>query len=127
MSSLRFEKDEVVARRGMVTASTLQSAKAGLHILKKGGNAFDAGVAVGFCNTVLEPYLAGLGGLGFMVAYSSDEGKAISIDFNTRAPKAASSDMFKVLSEAEAGGTKIFNVEGNANSVGGMALTIATI
>lgn len=124
MSSLRFEKDEVVARRGMVTASTLQSAKAGLHILKKGGNAFDAGVAVGFCNTVLEPYLAGLGGLGFMVAYSSDEGKAISIDFNTRAPKAASSDMFKVLSEAEAGGTKIFNVEGNANSVGGMALTI---
>ena len=124
MGSLRFVKDEVTAENGMVTASTPQSAQAGLKILKAGGNAFDAGVAVGFCNTVLEPYLAGLGGLGFMVAFSADEGRVISIDFNTRAPRAASPEMFKVVGEATAGGTKIFNVEGNANSVGGKALTI---
>ncbi len=124
MGSLRFVKDEVTAEHGMVTASTPPSAEAGLAILKAGGNAFDAGVAMGFCNTVLEPYLAGLGGLGFMVAFSVEEGKAISIDFNTRAPRAARPDMFKVISEAAAGGTKIFEVEGNANSVGGLALTI---
>ena len=124
MGSLRFVKDEVTAENGMVTASTPQSAEAGIKILKTGGNAFDAGVAVGFCNTVLEPYLAGLGGLGFMVAFSAEEGKAVSIDFNTRAPRAASPEMFKVVGEAAAGGTKIFNVEGNANSVGGKALTI---
>ncbi len=108
----------------MVTASTPPSAEAGLRILKAGGNAFDAGVAVGFCNTVLEPYLAGLGGLGFMIAYSAEEGRVVSIDFNTRAPKAASPEMFKVVGDAEAGGTKIFEVEGNENSVGGKALTI---
>ena len=124
MSSLRFVKDEVISKHGMVTASIPLSAEAGLKILKAGGNAFDAGVAVGFCNTVLEPYLAGLGGLGFMVAFSADEEKVISIDFNTRAPKAASPDMFKVVGAAVAGGTKIFEVEGNANSIGGKALTI---
>jgi gamma-glutamyltranspeptidase/glutathione hydrolase len=124
MSTLRFVKDEVVSEKGMVTASTPSSAEAGLRILKAGGNAFDAGVAVGFCNTVLEPYLAGIGGLGFMVAYFAEEGRVVSIDFNTRAPSAASPDMFKVIGEAAAGGTKIFEVEGNANSVGGKALTI---
>jgi len=124
MGSLRFVKDEVTAENCMVTASTPPSAEAGLRILKAGGNAFDAGVAVGFCNTVLEPYLAGLGGLGFMVAFSAEEGRAVSIDFNTRAPRLASPEMFKVVGEAAAGGTKIFNVEGNENSVGGKALTI---
>jgi gamma-glutamyltranspeptidase/glutathione hydrolase len=124
MGSLRFVKDEVTTEFGMVTASTPPSAEVGLAILKSGGNAFDAGVAMGFCNTVLEPYLAGLGGLGFMVAFSAAEGKAISIDFNTRAPRAARPDMFKVIGDAVAGGTKIFEVEENANSVGGLSLTI---
>lgn len=124
MSSLRFVKTEVVSKRGMVTASTPSSAEAGLRILKAGGNAFDAGVAVGFCNTVLEPYLAGLGGLGFMVAYSSDDDRVVSIDFNTRAPRGASPEMYRVVGDAAAGGTKIFEVERNENSIGGKALTI---
>jgi len=108
----------------MVTASTPPAAEAGLKILKAGGNAFDAGVAMGFCNTVMEPYLAGLGGLGFMVAYSADDDRVVSIDFNTRAPRGASPEMYKVVGEAAAGGTKIFDVEGNENSIGGKALTI---
>jgi gamma-glutamyltranspeptidase len=108
MSVLRFVKDEVKANHGMVTASIPLSAEAGLKVLKSGGNAFDAGIAIGLCNTVLEPYLAGLGGLGFMVAYSAEEDKVVSIDFNTRAPKAATPDMFKVIGGAVAGGTKIY-------------------
>jgi gamma-glutamyltranspeptidase/glutathione hydrolase len=124
MGSLRFAKDEVTAEQGLVTASTPPSAEAGLRILKGGGNAFDAGVAMGFCNTVLEPYLAGLGGLGFLVAFSAVEDKVVSIDFNTRAPRAVYPEMFKVVGGAAAGGTKIFDVEGNANSVGGKALTV---
>ncbi|MCX6641945.1 MAG: gamma-glutamyltransferase, partial [Candidatus Bathyarchaeota archaeon] len=106
----------------MVTASTPSAAEAGLKILKSGGNAFDAGVAIGFCNTVMEPYLAGLGGLGFMVAYSADDDRVVSIDFNTRAPRGASPEMFRVIGEAATGGTKIFEVERNENSIGGKAL-----
>ena len=124
MSVLRFVKDEVKANHGMVTASIPLSAEAGLKVLKSGGNAFDAGIAIGLCNTVLEPYLAGLGGLGFMVAYSAEEDKVVSIDFNTRAPKAATPDMFKVIGGAVAGGTKIYEVEDNANSIGGLSLTV---
>ncbi|MFH2112244.1 MAG: gamma-glutamyltransferase [Candidatus Bathyarchaeota archaeon] len=122
--SLRFVKDEAVSETGMVTASIPEAAEAGLKLLRTGGNAFDAAVAVGFCNTVLEPYLACLGGLGFMVAYSSQEDRVMSIDFNTRAPKAARPDMFKVLGESPAGGTRIFEVEGKENSVGGKAVTV---
>jgi len=122
-TSLRFVKDEVVSRSGMVTASTPEAAYAGLKILGRGGNAFDSAVAVGFCNTVLEPYLACLGGLGFMVAYSVEEDRVVSIDFNTRAPKGARGDMFRVTGVSAAGGTRIFDVEGRANTVGGLALT----
>ena len=122
--SLRFVKDEAVSGTAMVTASTPEAAEAGLKLLRAGGNAFDAAVAVGFCNTVLEPYLACLGGLGFMVAYSSQEDRVVSIDFNARAPKAARPDMFKILGESPAGGTRIFEVEGRENSVEGKAVTV---
>jgi gamma-glutamyltranspeptidase/glutathione hydrolase len=122
--SLRFVKDEVVSGRGMVTASTPEAAGAGLRTLKLGGNAFDAAVAVGFCNTVLEPYLACLGGLGFMVAYSTEEDRVVSLDFNTRAPRGATPEMFKVVGESAAGGTRVFEVENRENSVGGKAVTV---
>ena len=123
-TSLRFVKDEVASERGMVTASTPEAADAGLKTLGRDGNAFDAAVAVGFCNTVLEPYLACLGGLGFMVAYSAEEDRVVSIDFNTRAPRRASGDMFRVTGASAAGGTRIFDVEGRANTVGGLAVTV---
>jgi len=122
--SLRFVKDEVASRRGIVTASTPEAAGAGLRTLKLGGNAFDAAVAVGFCNTVLEPYLACLGGLGFMVAYSAEEDRVVSLDFNTRAPRGAAPNMFKVVGGSAAGGTRVFEVEGRENSVGGKAVTV---
>jgi len=123
-SSLRFEKDEVSSSKGLVTASTPQSAEAGLKLLRDGGNAVDSGVAMGFCNTVLEPYLASLAGLGFMLIFSADEDRVIAIDFNTRAPRGATPDMFEVVGEASAGGTKVFEVKDNENSVGAKAVTI---
>ncbi len=124
MSGLRFVKEEVSSRLGVVTASTPLSAEAGLKLLRDGGNAVDAGVAMGFCNTVLEPYLAALAGLGFMLVYSAEEDRVIAIDFNTRAPMDASPEMYRVVSESVAGGTKIFEVEDNENSVGAKAITV---
>ena len=46
-----------------------QSAEAGLSILKAGGNAIDAAVAIGFCNVVQEPYMASIGGMGYNIQY----------------------------------------------------------
>ena len=124
MGALEFRKVEVKARNGLVTASTPSACEAGVKLLREGGNAIDAGVALGFCNTVVEPYLAALAGLGFMLIYSKEDDRVVSLDFNTRSPKAATADMFKVKGEAAAGGTKIFEVEGNENSIGAKAITI---
>jgi gamma-glutamyltranspeptidase/glutathione hydrolase len=79
---------------------------------------------MGFCNTVLEPYLAALAGLGFMLIYSAEDDRVVAVDFNTRAPKDATPDMYRVVGESAAGGTKIFEVEGNENSIGAKAITV---
>lgn len=123
-SRLILSKEEVVAKNGMVTTSVPEAAEAGLKILRKGGNAVDAAVAAGFCNTVLEPYLACLGGLGIMVIYLADRDQTVALDFNTRAPHEASPDMYKVLAASSAGGTRVFDVENGENSFGAKAVAV---
>jgi gamma-glutamyltranspeptidase/glutathione hydrolase len=119
-----LSKKEVVAKTGMVTTSVPEAAEAGLKMLRRGGNAVDAAVAAGFCNTVLEPYLACLGGLGFMVLYLADQDQTVAVDFNARAPQMASPDMYNVLAPSAAGGTRVFEVENGENSLGGKAVTV---
>lgn len=123
-SQWKPNKEEVIAENGVVTAMQPQSAEAGLGILKAGGNAVDAAVAMGFCNIVLEPYMATIGGMGYMLIHLAAEGRTVALDFNGRAPKKATSDMFKVLGPASAGGTQVFEVEGKANSQGALSVTV---
>ena len=88
-SHWKSNKEEVVAENGVVTAMQPQSAEAGLAILKQGGNAVDAAVAMGFCNVVLEPYMATIGGMGYMLVHLAESGQTIGLDFNGRAPRRA--------------------------------------
>lgn len=67
---------------------------AGLEILAKGGNAFDAAVAVAATLAVVEPYHSGLGGGGFWLLHQEQTHKNLFIDGRETAPKAASKDMF---------------------------------
>ena len=83
----KANKAEVVAANGVVTAMQPQAAEAGLAILKQGGNAVDAAVAIGFCNVVLEPYMAVIGGMGYMLIHLAETGQTIGVDFNGRAPR----------------------------------------
>ncbi|NQW24214.1 MAG: gamma-glutamyltransferase [SAR202 cluster bacterium] len=117
-------RDEVEAANGMVTAMEAPAAEAGLEILKKGGNAVDAAVAIGFCNVVLEPFMATIGGMGYMLIHLAEEGKTVAIDFNGRAPRNARPDMYNVTGPAEPGGYHIFDVEGDAHSVGPQCVTV---
>jgi gamma-glutamyltranspeptidase/glutathione hydrolase len=122
-------KTEVVAKNGIVTAMTSESAEAGLRMLKKGGNAIDAGVAMAFCNTVIEPSLAALGGLGFMLIYLAKEDRLVAVDFNTRAPRKARSNMYKIketatMTPGAARGIGIFEVENRENAVGAKSITV---
>ena len=80
-------------RNGMVVCATPNASKVGLDILKKGGNAVDAAVAVQFALAVTYPEAGNIGGGGFMV-YRSANGKTNTLDFREKGPAAASANMF---------------------------------
>jgi gamma-glutamyltranspeptidase/glutathione hydrolase len=80
-------------RNGMVVCATAEAAQVGLDILKKGGNAVDAAIAVQFALTVTHPEAGNIGGGGFMV-YRSAHGEASTLDFREKAPAAASQNMY---------------------------------
>ena len=101
-SDWKNSKEEVVATNGIVTAMQPPSAEAGLAMLAQGGNAVDAAVAMGFCNVVLEPYMAVIGGMGYMLVHLAKEGRTIGVDFNGRAPRRAHPEMFEVTGPAPA-------------------------
>ncbi|MBT8387829.1 MAG: gamma-glutamyltransferase [Ignavibacteria bacterium] len=83
----------VSSKKGMVVSTSSYASKVGVEILKKGGNAIDAAVAVGFALAVTYPSAGNLGGGGFMVIHLED-GKNITIDFREKAPLSAKRDMY---------------------------------
>ncbi|MDW7784095.1 gamma-glutamyltransferase [Morganella morganii] len=81
------------ARNGMVVSSQHLASQAGADILKAGGNAVDAAVAVGYAQAVVNPCCGNIGGGGFMTLHLVD-GKNIFINFRETAPASASADMY---------------------------------
>lgn len=67
---------------------------AGIEILNKGGNAFDAAVAVTATLAVVEPYSSGIGGGGFWLLHIKRDSRDVMLDGRERAPLAATSDMY---------------------------------
>ncbi len=64
---------EARGRGGMVAAKTALAARAGADILRRGGNAVDAAVTTAFTAGVVEPWMNGIGGGGYMVVHPPDE------------------------------------------------------
>ncbi|SQI44468.1 Gamma-glutamyltranspeptidase precursor [Leminorella richardii] len=83
----------VYAKHGMVSSVDAEATRVGVDILKQGGNAVDAAVAVGYTLAVTHPQAGNIGGGGFMLIRTKD-GKTTAIDFREMAPSKASRDMF---------------------------------
>jgi gamma-glutamyltranspeptidase/glutathione hydrolase len=81
------------ARRAIVVSREDHATQAGLKVLQQGGNAVDAGVAVGFALAVTHPAAGNLGGGGFLLIRFAD-GRSTFVDFRERAPEKASRDMY---------------------------------
>src|SRR5438105_463738 len=80
-------------KRGMVVSAQHEASEAGLQILRVGGNAIDAAVAVGYALAVVDPCCGNIGGGGFMLIHTAD-GHDTVIDFRETAPRAATAGMF---------------------------------
>ena len=88
----------VTARNGMVVTQEARASRIGADILKRGGNAVDAAVAVGFAMAVTYPRAGNIGGGGFMVIHLAGSKQKpannIAIDYRERAPSATTRDVF---------------------------------
>ncbi|MDQ7999192.1 MAG: gamma-glutamyltransferase [Pseudomonadota bacterium] len=83
----------VMAENGMVVTAQHLATKVGVDVLKRGGNAVDAAVAVGYALAVVYPAAGNLGGGGFMTIQLAD-GRKTFLDFREKAPLAAKPDMY---------------------------------
>lgn len=86
-------RDPVRANNAIVASQHELASKIGADIMKRGGNAVDAAIAVGLALAVVYPEAGNLGGGGFMLIRFKD-GKTAAIDYREMAPKAASRDIF---------------------------------
>jgi gamma-glutamyltranspeptidase/glutathione hydrolase len=93
LTAMVFGRQPVRARQGMVVAQEPLATDVGVEVLKHGGNAVDAAVAVGFALSATYPFAGNIGGGGFMLIRLAD-GRTSFIDFREKAPAAASRDMY---------------------------------
>lgn len=84
----------VRASRGMVATSQPLASQAGLDVLKRGGNAVDAAIAMAAVLNVTEPHMTGVGGDAFMMIHASRTKKLEALNASGRAPRALSLEHF---------------------------------
>ena len=84
-----------VGTGGAVTSADLDASRAGIAVLRHGGNAIDAAVATASALGVTEPFVAGPGGGGFMVIYLAKQHRVVTIDGREKCPARCTSTMFQ--------------------------------
>ncbi|MBW0281141.1 gamma-glutamyltransferase [Shewanella xiamenensis] len=110
----------VWAKHGMVASQETLASRTGVEILKQGGNAVDAAVAVAFSLAVTLPRAGNIGGGGFMLVHLAKENKTIAIDYREKAPSKAKKDIF--LDENGDAVTKLSREHGLAVGVPGTVM-----
>lgn len=107
----------------MVAAKHPWAVQAALDVLDQGGNAVDAAVTAAFAIGVVEPWMSGLGGAGFMTIQMAD-GRRTVIDYFGRAPMAAKPDMFELTDGFRADGVGFQGVKDQANAYGPLSVAV---
>jgi gamma-glutamyltranspeptidase/glutathione hydrolase len=120
-------REPVRAPRGMVASTSVIASQVGVDILKQGGNAVDAAVAVAFALAVTHPAAGNLGGGGFMMIRLKN-GKTTAIDYREMAPAAATRNVYLDkngnLIKGEGGSLVGYRAAGVPGTVRGMALAL---
>jgi gamma-glutamyltranspeptidase/glutathione hydrolase len=96
-------RSTVTGRRGMIASAHPLASLAGLRILMEGGNAIDAAIATAAALNVVEPYMSGIGGVGYLHIYSAREKEHKIVDYVGLTPKAAELDLYKGEADQDRG------------------------
>ena len=120
-------REPVRARRGIVASTNEVASRVGVNVMKRGGNAVDAAIAVAFALAVTHPAAGNLGGGGFMMIRLRN-GKTTAIDYREMAPAAAHRDVYLdkngKLIEGEGGSLVGYRAAGVPGTVRGMELAL---
>ncbi len=115
------------AKHGMVASTKQLASEIGVGVMKRGGNAVDAAIAVAFALAVLHPVAGNLGGGGFMLIRLAD-GRTTAIDYRETAPAAASREMYLApdgsLIKGEGSSTVGYRAVGVPGTIAGMELAL---
>src|SRR5436190_17622862 len=126
-TSLAASREPVRARHGVVASTNEVASRVGVKIMKRGGNAVDAAIAVAFALAVTHPVAGNLGGGGFMMIRLKD-GKTTAIDYREMAPAAATRNIYLDnkgnLIEGEGGSLVGYRAAGVPGTVRGMELAL---
>lgn len=114
---LKFTK-HAVRGKGVVVAQNVKAAEVGASILRKGGNAIDAAVATGMAIGAVEPWMSGIGGVGFMTIWSAKEGRAWTIDYGPVSAKKLDPSVYKIVGPGPANPFAWPDIEEQRNEVG---------
>lgn len=90
----KIDPGDVYAKQGMVSSAHELASKAGVEILKKGGNAIDAAVATALALNVVEFNASGIGGGGFTTVRFAKTGEVVCLDYREMAPASSTKNMF---------------------------------
>jgi gamma-glutamyltranspeptidase/glutathione hydrolase len=125
--ALAASRPPVRARHGMVASTDRMASQVGVEVLRRGGNAVDAAIAVAFALAVVYPAAGNLGGGGFMMIRLRD-GRATAIDYREMAPAAAHRDVYLDekgnLKVGEGSSTLGYRASGVPGTVAGMELAL---
>jgi gamma-glutamyltranspeptidase/glutathione hydrolase len=124
---LAAAREPVRARHGIVASTNEVASRVGVEIMKRGGNAVDAAIAVAFALAVTHPAAGNLGGGGFMMIRLKD-GRTTAIDYREMAPAAAHRDVYLDkngnLIEGEGGSLVGYRAAGVPGTVRGMEFAL---
>ena len=112
---------KIICSNGAVVSAHPLASKAGVAVLKKGGNAVDAAIATQLALAVVYPGAGNIGGGGFMVARLKD-GRNIAMDYREKAPAAAQRDMY-----LDSAGNPLMNLSQYGHLASGVPGTVAGI
>ena len=87
-------RSTATGRRGMIASAHPLASLAGMRILMEGGNAIDAAIATAAALNVVEPYMSGIGGIGYLHIYSAREKEHKIVDYVGLTPRAATLSLY---------------------------------